>query len=129
MDRTQELDAFATVAGLRDPDMLRLAKDDLPPKDAVLDLVRRYRGAFHAEQCSQFEQSMQPKKYSQMTPEDQDEFCRKHKLPSQHEQPKLPKQFETMTLQEQAAFYRKHNMPQPNRGTSRGTGRVMQIFY
>ena len=120
MDRTEELNAVAMVAGLRDPDLLKVAKADLSPVDAVLDLVRRFRGAFHAEHSSKFEQSMQPKNYSQMTPEEQDEFCRKHKIPSPHEQPKQPKQFESMTPKEQDVFRTKHNIPTSIRGASGG---------
>ena len=43
-----DLETTATAAGLHDPDLLKLAKFDLSPAEAVDDLRRRYPGAFQA---------------------------------------------------------------------------------
>lgn len=84
MNRTQELNTIATAAGLRDPDVLKIAKVDLLPKDAVHDLMRRFPGAFWALNPSQSEQFEQPrpKQYAQMTQAEQDEFNRANRLPT-----------------------------------------------
>ena len=125
MDPTQELIAAATVAGLRDPDLLKVAKADLPPAEAMLDLVRRFPGAFHADQSSKFEKALQPKPYNKMTPEEQDQFCRKHKIPSPFKRPdEAPKGYDAMAPKEQEAFRRKHHLPEP----IRGTGRFMRVY-
>ena len=76
MDRAEELNAAATAAGLSDPDLLRIAKAELPPKDAVRDLMRRFPGAFGPPQPTG------GKQISQMTMAERQEFCRKHGLPA-----------------------------------------------
>lgn len=38
--------AAAETAGLLEPDVLKIAREDLPPADAVADLKRRYPAAF-----------------------------------------------------------------------------------
>ena len=82
MDRTQELDAAAAAAGLHDPDMLKIARTDLPPAEAVRDLACRFPGAFEAPQPVQVEQPKQPKRF----------------VP--------PRRFEAMTQAEREAFIR-----------------------
>ena len=42
----KELQDAARTAGLRDADLLKIAKPDLAPADAVADLQRRFPGAF-----------------------------------------------------------------------------------
>jgi hypothetical protein len=84
MDRTQELNTIATVAGLRDLDMLKAARSDLSPEEAVCDLVCRYPGAFQTEQSSKFKQAIEakrPKLYQHMTPAEQRAFCERHRIP------------------------------------------------
>ena len=124
MDRIKDLTEVAMVAGLRDFDMLKVAKVDLSPVEAVRDLLRRYPGAFHAEDSGQFEKAMQPKHYKQMTPEELDAFQRKYGLPGQLKQPKQPVGFDAMTPKEQDAFRRKHNIPV----SIRGAGGGMRVF-
>ena len=69
MDRTQELAAAGTAAGLLDPDLLKIAKADLPPKEAVGDLHRRFPGAFKTEPPM--------KMYAEMTFKERQAFHRK----------------------------------------------------
>ncbi|GAN55468.1 hypothetical protein [Tanticharoenia sakaeratensis] len=46
MSHTTALEQQAQHFGLRDMDLLKLAKPGLSPKDALTDLVTRYPGAF-----------------------------------------------------------------------------------
>jgi hypothetical protein len=41
-----DLSTIATAAGLRDPDLLKIAAPGLSPREAVADLQRRFPGAF-----------------------------------------------------------------------------------
>ena len=52
MDRNEKLTEVATTLGLRDMDLLKVARADLPPAEAVMDLLKRFRGAFDAESSS-----------------------------------------------------------------------------
>jgi hypothetical protein len=52
-----DLTTAATQAGLKDPDLLLVARPDLPPAEAIADLKQRYPGAFpkHARDLSDAE--------------------------------------------------------------------------
>ena len=120
MDRTSQLTEIGTAAGLRDLDLLKVAKEGLPPLDAVLDLLQRYRGAFDEKNATTFEQSMQPKSFDKMSVQEQDEFRRRHGLPGQIKHPDQPVGYDAMTPMQQAAFRRKNKISEPIRGSGRG---------
>ena len=123
MDHTK-LAEVATAAGLRDLDVLKVAKEDLSPTEAVLDLLRRYRGAFDEKNANLFEQSMQPKPFDKMSVQEQDEFRRRHGLPGQIKHPDQPVGYDAMTPRQQAAFRRKHNIPE----SIKGRNQFMRMF-
>jgi len=52
-----DLTTAATQAGLKDPDLLLVARPDLPPAEAIADLKQRYPSAFpkHARDLSDAE--------------------------------------------------------------------------
>ncbi len=83
MDRNQELTAAGAAAGLIDPDLLKVAKPDLPATEAMCDLVRRFPGAFRPEQAKQFEQfaPSKLKSFYEMTPAEKEAFMRRHHMP------------------------------------------------
>lgn len=74
-ERTDELAAAAGAAELRELDLLRIAKADLAPREAVRDLKRRFPSAFGPPTPAP------GKHYSEMTMAEREEFCRKHRLP------------------------------------------------
>lgn len=86
-NRTGELAAAAQALDLLDPDLLRLAKAELPPGAAVRDLRQRFPGAFAstvpASQPATFSPPVPepPKQFSQMTAVEREGFCKKHKMP------------------------------------------------
>lgn len=76
--------AAATAAELIDPDLLKVAKTDLPPEGAMCDLVRRFSRAFRADHSSKFEQAVEakrPKLYDHMTLAEHWAFCEQHRIP------------------------------------------------
>ncbi len=112
MDRNEKLTEVATTLGLRDLDLLKVARADLPPAEAVMDLLKRFRGAFDAESFSLLEQAPQPKSFKEMSLVEQDEFRRKHKIPGQVKMVREPDIYERMSPADKAAFHRKNHLPE-----------------
>ncbi len=88
-NRIGELIAAAQALDLRDLDMLKLAKPELSPGAAVRELRQRFPGAFAstapasnspAGTLGQPPVPNPPKQFSEMSPSDQADFCRKHKM-------------------------------------------------
>ncbi len=89
-NRIGELIAAAQALDLLDPDLLKLAKPELPPGAAVRDLRQRFPGAFAStvpasnSLAGTFGQPLvpePPKQFSEMSPSEQAAFCKKHKMP------------------------------------------------
>lgn len=82
MDRMQELTAAGAAAGLIDPDMLQIARGDLPPAEAVRDLAIRFPAAFGSpqpvkvEQASRSKRLKQPRRFEAMTQAEREAFIR-----------------------------------------------------
>ncbi len=93
----QKLTAAGAAAGLVDPDMLKIARADLPPAEAVRDLMIRFPGAFGLPQPVQVEQAKPPKHPKRL---------------------KQPRRFEAMTQAEREAFIRPGHIPSPMPGAA-----------
>ncbi len=112
MEQPEELTAAAMAAGLRDLDMLKLIKADLSPTEALQDLMRRFPSAFWSTPANQTMQPEQPKSFKEMSPIEQDEFRRKHKIPGQVRMVREPDVYERMSPADKVAFHRKNHLPE-----------------
>jgi hypothetical protein len=65
-----DLQTLATAAGLRDPDLLKIAVPALSPREAVADLQRRFPGAFarHVSEMAPEEARTALRKYGVRVP-------------------------------------------------------------